>query len=164
MMTIQREWVTPIAAGAFLISAVTGVLIFFHVDSGLNKFAHEWLSWVLLGAVALHMAANFSGFRRHLGSHRGQILLGLFVLVLGLSFAGSGANSEPPFAPPIRALSAAPLATLAEVAQLSPEALRERLAEAGIQPVSGEQSLRELTGPDLRRQVQILGLLFAEPK
>jgi hypothetical protein len=41
MMTIQREWVTPIAAGAFLISAVTGVLIFFHVDSGLNKVAHE---------------------------------------------------------------------------------------------------------------------------
>ncbi|HUX29533.1 MAG TPA: hypothetical protein VMV78_02770 [Thiobacillus sp.] len=75
-----------------------------------------------------------------------------------------GANSEPPFAPLIRALSAAPLATLAEVAQLRPEALRERLTEAGLQPVSGEQSLSELAGPDLRRQVQILGLLFTDPK
>jgi hypothetical protein len=66
----QREWVTPIAAGAFLLSAVTGVLIFFHVDSGLNKVVHEWLGWVLLGGVALHVIANFSGFRRHLGARR----------------------------------------------------------------------------------------------
>jgi len=26
-MHIQREWVTPVAAGAFLLSAVTGVLL-----------------------------------------------------------------------------------------------------------------------------------------
>ena len=51
-MAIKREWVTPIAAGGFLISAVTGVLMFFHLDTGLNKVAHEWLSWVFLGGVA----------------------------------------------------------------------------------------------------------------
>lgn len=39
-MAVQREWATPVAAGAFLLSAVTGVLIFFHIDSGLNKFVH----------------------------------------------------------------------------------------------------------------------------
>ena len=51
-MSIKREWATPITIGAFLLSAVTGVLLFFHLDSGLNKLAHEWLSWVLLAAVA----------------------------------------------------------------------------------------------------------------
>lgn len=75
-MAVQREWATPVAAGAFLLSAVTGVLIFFHIDSGVNKFVHEWLSWVLLGAVALHLVANFGGFKRHLVTRRSQVLTG----------------------------------------------------------------------------------------
>lgn len=164
-MTVQREWVTPIAAGAFLLSAVTGVLIFFHSDSGLNKVAHEWLSWVLLGSVALHIAANFRGFQHHLAARRGQLLIGAFAVLLALSFAGpgreAGRGGEPPFAPPVRALSAAPLATLAEVAQLTPEQLKERLSAAGLEVSSDQQSLSDLTGPDLRRQIEVMGTLFA---
>ena len=70
-MNVQRSWATPIAAGAFLLSAVTGVLIFFHVDSGLNKAAHEWLSWLLLGGVVLHVLANLGGFKRHFATRGG---------------------------------------------------------------------------------------------
>ncbi|MEO5326675.1 MAG: DUF4405 domain-containing protein [Magnetococcus sp. THC-1_WYH] len=155
-MAIQREWVTPVTMGAFLLSAVTGVLIFFHVDSGLNKVAHEWLSWVLLGGVVLHVIANFGGFKRHFDARRGRLLMGVFVLVLFLSFFGSGRKGEPPFAPPIRALSAVPLATLAQVAGVTPGQLRERLVKAGLQPMSDRQSLSELIGSDLRRQVQTI--------
>lgn len=36
-----REWATPLTIGSFLLIAVTGVLMFFHLDSGLNKLAHE---------------------------------------------------------------------------------------------------------------------------
>ena len=164
-MAVQREWATPVAAGAFLLSAVTGVLIFFHIDSGLNKFVHEWLSWVLLGAVALHLVANFGGFKRHLVTRRGQVLMGAFALILALSFfSPGGPKSEPPFAPPIRALSAAPLTTLAQVAKLSPEQLRERLTTAGLQPTSDQQSLADLTGPDMRKQVKVMSSVFAAAK
>lgn len=163
-MKMQREWVTPIAAGAFLLSAVTGVLIFFHVDSGLNKTAHEWLSWILLGAVVLHGIANWGGFKRHLGAVRGQVLMGVFALVLGLSFLGAGEGGEPPFVPPIRALASAPLTTLAEVARVTPEQLRQRLVEEGLPPGSDQQSLSDLVGPDIHRQVHILGALLTAAK
>lgn len=163
-MKIQREWVTPIAAGAFLLSAVTGVLIFFHVDNGLNKAAHEWLSWALLGAVVLHGVANWGGFKRHFGALRGQVLMGVFALVLGLSFLGAGERGEPPFAPPIRALASAPLTTLAEVARMTPEQLRERLIQAGLEPASDQQSLSDLVGSDMRKQVHLLGTLLAAAK
>ena len=125
-MNIQREWVTPFAAGAFLLSAVTGILIFFHVDSGLNKAAHEWLSWLLLGGVVFHVLANIGGFKRHLGIRRGQLLIGAFVLTLVLSFVGAGDKDGPPFGPPIRALAAAPLTTLAR----SPGSVPSRCAPA----------------------------------
>lgn len=160
-MTIQREWATPVAAGAFLLSAATGVLIFFHVDSGLNKVAHEWLSWVLLGGVVLHVIANFGAFKRHLGNRRGQWLMGLFALVLLLSFINTGDKNAPPFAPPLRALSAAPLTTLAQVARIPPEELRARLLKAGLQATSDQQSLNDLTGPDLRKQIQVMGTIFS---
>jgi peptidoglycan/LPS O-acetylase OafA/YrhL len=161
-MTIQREWVTPITVGAFLLSAVTGVLMFFHSDVGLNKVAHEWLSWALLVGVVLHVFANFNSFQRHLVTHRGQLLIGLFALILLLSFIGPPGKGEPPFMQPIKALSAAPLTTLAQVAQLSPEQLRERLAKVGLQPSSNQQSLSDLIGPDMRKQVHILNTLFTE--
>lgn len=164
-MTVQRKWATPAAAGAFLLSAVTGVLIFFHIDSGLNQVVHEWLSWVLLGAVALHLVANFGGFKRHLVTRRGQALIGVFALILTLSFFSPGVQkSGPPFAPPIRALPVAPLTTLAQVAKLSSEKLPERLTTAGLRPTSDQQSLVDLTGPDIRKQVQIMSTLFALAK
>lgn len=163
-MSIKREWATPLAAGAFLLSAVTGVLIFFHVDSGLNKVVHEWLSWVLLGAVALHLVANFPAFRRHLGSRRGQVLIGAFVVLLALSFVSVGKKPEPPFVAPLRALSAAPLSTVAQVARVEPQEFRKRLAQAGLQPTSDEQSIADLVGPDSRKQVQAMAKVFAVPK
>ncbi|MDO8988174.1 MAG: DUF4405 domain-containing protein [Sideroxyarcus sp.] len=156
-MIIQRNWVTPLAAGAFLLSAVTGVLIFFHVDSGANKFVHEWLSWVLLVGVALHVVANLAGLKIHLASVRGRLLIGVFAAALLASFMQFGAFSdEPPFVQPIRSLSQAPLSTLALVAKISPEQLRENLSKAGFQPVSDQQSVSDLVGSDLKQQMHVL--------
>ena len=35
----QRPWITPLVMGSFALSAVTGVLMIFHLDTGLNKTA-----------------------------------------------------------------------------------------------------------------------------
>ena len=160
-MKIQRNWVTPITAGAFLLSAVTGVLIFFHVETGANKFMHEWLGWVLLGGAALHVVANLGGFKSHLATVRGKTLIGVFVLALAVSFIPLGGVDEPPFVQPIRALSQAPLSTLAQVAQTTPENLRDRLLKEGLQPTSDQQSLSDLIGTDIRKQMQLLGKIMA---
>lgn len=160
-MNIQRQWVTPVTAGAFLLSAVTGVLIFFHVDSGANKFVHEWLSWVLLGGALLHTTANFNGLRAHLGTRRGQVVVGAFIAALMLSFIPlGGGKDEPPFAAPMQALSQTNLATLAQVAQLTPQELRERLGRAGFRAESDRQTVAELVGNDARKQMQVLGRVF----
>lgn len=162
-MALNRNWITPLTAGAFLLTAVTGILLFFHVATGLNKVVHEWLSWILVAGVILHLTVNFTPFRQHLRQRRGKILLGLFILVLLGSFAPLGGKSEPPYAPPLRALAQAPLTTLAQVARISPEELRNRLSGEGIQIKTDQQSLNELVGPDLRRQTRLLGKIFAAP-
>ncbi len=163
-MKLDRGWVTPLTAGAFLLSAVTGILIFFHLDTGLNKLAHEWLSWALLSGVLLHVAANFAGFKRHLKSRLGLALMGVFALILALSFFVSGQQKrEPPFMASVRALSEAPLSTVALVAKLSPAQIRASLTAQGLPAASDEQSVADLVGPDMRQRSRVLEKLLITP-
>jgi hypothetical protein len=163
-MNIQRKWVTPITAGAFLLSAATGALMFFHLESGANKLFHEWLGLVMITGATLHVTANFTGLKSHLASQRGKLLIGIFAVALLVSFAPIGDKGEPPFMRPIRALSQASLTTLAQVAQVTPEHLREKLVKAGLQPTSNQQSVSDLVGPDMKKQAQILSMVFAVVK
>ena len=157
----HRPWITPLVMGAFLLSAVTGVLMFFHLDSGLNKLAHEWLSWAMVVGVALHVLLNLPAFKRYLGQKLALGVMGVFALVLALSFfSPAGAKKEPPFGAPIHALAKAPLPVLAQVLGQSPEDLKTRLEKAGL-PVSAEtQTLADLVGPDLKAQIGTLNRLM----
>ena len=161
---MTRDWITPITTGAFLLTAVTGVLLFFHAATGLNKAVHEWLSWVFLTGAILHLVLNFESFKKHLTRRKGQALIGTFVLLLALSFVPfeEGHHHDSPFVPPIKALARTPLSTLAQVAGTSPDQLRDRLSSEGITVASYQQSLSELVGDDFRAQVHILEEILEE--
>ncbi|WP_439136019.1 DUF4405 domain-containing protein [Pseudomaricurvus sp.] len=154
----QRPWITPLVIGAFLLTAVTGVLMFFHLDSGLNKTVHEWLSWLLVAGVVVHVLLNLPAFKRYFKQNTGRAVMGLFVVILALSFIrveGEG-NKEPGFAPPIRALASAPLPVLAQVAGTTTDDMRSRLLTAGLTVTDDQQTVAELAGPELRAQVSTL--------
>lgn len=162
-MKISRDWSTPLTIGSFGLLAVTGVLMFFHLDTGLNKVVHEWLSWVLIAAVAFHVTSNLPAFKRYFTQARARMLIGGAAAVLALSFLPlGGGKSEPPFVAPVKALAAAPLPVLAQVAGVSPDEMRSRLSQAGVSG-AGDQSVRERVGADTRRQVQVLGQVMRTP-
>lgn len=159
----HRPWITPLVIGSFLLLAVTGVLMFFHLDSGLNKLAHEWLSWALLVAVGLHVLLHLPAFKRYLGQKTALLVLGGCALVLALSFMPlPGGKKAPAYAAPVQALAQAPLPVLAQVLGQSTEALKAELDKAGLPVDSNQQSLRDLVGPELKAQVRMLNRL--QPK
>ena len=162
-MRLQRDWVTPITMGAFGLLAVTGVLMFFHADSGLNETAHQWLSWVLIGAVMLHAAVNWAGVKRHLAGWRGRAAVAAFAVLLAVSFLPLGGSGEPPFVPPLRALADAPLPVLAQVAGTTPEQMRQRLQRAGVAPRGDADSVHALVGDDMRAQIRVLSQVIVAP-
>ncbi|MEY5099257.1 MAG: hypothetical protein RJA36_1976 [Pseudomonadota bacterium] len=157
----HRSWITPAVIGAFALSAATGVLMFFHLDSGLNKAAHEWLSWALLGAVGLHALLHVAPFKRHLGSAVGRgVVLG-FLALLALSFVPAVGKKEHPFSGSVKALARLPLPTLAQVAGVSTDELQLRLRQQGLEVADARQSLQELVGADTRAQARVLNRLLA---
>lgn len=163
-LSAQRPWITPVVMGAFLLSAVTGVLMFFHLDTGFNKLAHEWLGWVMVAGVALHAVANWAAFKRHLlGSRRGQVIVALGLALTAASFvpqpARPGGGSPPQLA--MRTLLDAPLQHLAPLAGQSPEALVARLRAAGYAQADVGSTLGDLAGHQREREAQLLRLVFS---
>ena len=163
-MKINREWVTPFIAGAFLLSAVTGVLMFFHIDSEINKIVHEWLSWALVCGVTLHVVINFKLLIKYLYNQRGMLIVGIFAAILAVSFVPIGKKHKEPFISPIQALAQLPLTSLAQVAQISPQELMQRLLKEGVQPTSDKQKLSDIAGNDIRKQMHILDAVFSESR
>jgi hypothetical protein len=118
------------------------------------------VSWIFLAAAAFHLAVNFGAFKKYLAQRKGQVLLGVFALVLLISFAPIGGSGEPPFVAPLRALGKAPLTVVAQVAQSSPDQLIEQLKKEGLAVQSAQQSLSELVGDDLHKQMRFLKMLL----
>ena len=162
-LSAQRPWITPVVIGAFSLSAVTGVLIFFHLDSGLNKTAHEWLSWAMVVGVTMHVLLNLPAFKRYLSQTTGKVVIGVFALVLVLSFIPAG-ESEPTFVPPLKALAKAPITVLAQVAGTSTDELKAKLQAQGLTVTSDQQSVADLVGGDLRKQIGTMGKILPQTK
>ncbi|RTL81371.1 MAG: DUF4405 domain-containing protein [Hyphomicrobiales bacterium] len=146
-MQISREWATPLTIGAFSLMSVTGLLMFFHWDMGLNKLAHEWVGLVMIGGVAAHAAANWPAFKRYFlagNLGRGIIAFSLAVLV-GSFFSWTGQKRLPPPVMAMRAIVNAPLAKIAPLSGRSTEQAIAALAKAGVHVASGEMSLEQAT-------------------
>lgn len=153
----HRPWITPLVIGAFALSAVTGGLMFFHLDTGLNKAVHEWLGWLMVAAVAAHVLLHQQAFKRHWAAPVGKGIIVLSLAVLGLSFLPlGGAKSEPPFVRPLKTLAQAPLPVLAQVAGIDMAELQRRLQAAG-QPAPAEgHTIATLVGNDVKAQIRLM--------
>ncbi len=157
-----REWVTPLTIGAFALMAVTGMLLFFHRDAGLNRTAHEWVGLILIAAVVFHVSANWISFKRYfLGGLVGRSLIALGVVALAASFIpmGGGQGGSPP-ALAMRAVNRAPIVAVAALAGRPTEAVLADLAEAGLRLPGPDASLDSVIKGDRELQGRAMRTLF----
>lgn len=158
-----REWATPLTIGSFLLIAVTGVLMFFHLDTGLNKLAHEWLGWGLLAAVGVHAAVNINAFKRYFSRPGTLAVIGGCLVLLAASFVSPpGQAGKPPHILAIQAVLDAPIETTARLAGKDTQAVLADLRAAGIL-ADATQSLRAAGGKTREEQMRALGIVFAAP-
>jgi hypothetical protein len=159
----QRPWITPLVMGTFLLMTVTGILMFFHLDSGLNKAAHEWLGWAMVAGVVLHVLLNSFAFKKHLSSVKGRWIVGASMAVLALSFVplGGSGGGKPPFMASVQALAGAPLSVVAQVAGISTVEVHARLKAAGVPSQLDNQTIKELVGTDPGAQMRTLSQVLS---
>lgn len=160
-MKIEKKWVTPLVTGSFLLVAITGILMFFHIDTGLNKVAHEWLGLIMVLGAVLHIVVNLKGFNQMFNNTVGKTIVGVFVLVLGLSFINlGGEGKEKPFMSSVEVLAKASVVDLAQVSHIDKKVLLDRLKSNGVSITDDTQSIKDMVGDDTHKQMEVLNAIL----
>lgn len=92
---LNRTCLSPFVTVAFIVIAVTGVLLFFHVKNGPIMVLHEWFGWLFVVAGAVHLLLNLRPLLAYLRQPAALISLGVgLVLVAFLWFGGTQHEQE----------------------------------------------------------------------
>jgi hypothetical protein len=154
----MRAWATPVTIGAFLLMAVTGVLMFFGVRGGLISEVHEWFSWLFLVGAVAHLFVNYRPLILHLRSRWGRVSIAAACLLMVAAVLPTGIQTGHRLHQAVeQAVVDAPLSTLASLAHVAPQDLESRLKAHGI-AATMQQSARDLAernGVDEREVIAI---------
>ena len=169
-MTQLKPWATPLATGAFTISAVTGLLMFFHIEIGSVEPVHKWLSWLLVASIMAHVVSNWKHFTGYFSQHAGRGVIGVaaFVTVLSLLplFAENkkehGKEHQGKIA--LQALESSSLETVALVVKTTPQQLVEKLEKSGITVKDKSLTVKEIAKINGKIDKAVLGVLLEQTR
>lgn len=155
-----RTWATPLTIGAFLLISVTGLLMFFHLETSLGKLAHEWLGWVLVLAVGSHLWLNWRAFSTYFRRPVAVAIMATAAAVLALSLViPVGGRASVPVRQVLASLTQVPISTLASLAGKEDAVLVAALA-ADHPGVRADQSLSDLAGGDTAAAIGMLAAIY----
>ncbi len=163
-MRFLRKFATPLVMGAFVLSATTGVLMFFELGVGLNHLAHEWLGWALVLGVLAHVSTNWPALKTYFVQKKKTTvpILAVFFVLLGASFMPKPGQREGPSPArmALNAMVASPLTAVARIASKSPEQIVQVLKANGFAVTDSEQTIRAIAGNERDDQERALEAIF----
>jgi len=150
-----------LAIGSFIISAVTGVLIFFHLNLGWIKTAHTWFSWLLIVGVASHVITYWKPFSKYFQKPLGRVIIVLCLILTLTSFLPLGpGKTKHPFIVISGTLANMPFTDLAQVLKEHPVDLMEELEARNIIVANGKQTITEIAKLNNRKDIDVLAAIF----
>ncbi|NTU92962.1 MAG: DUF4405 domain-containing protein [Chlorobiaceae bacterium] len=156
-----KAWATPLIISTFIISCITGILIFFHKADGLVKPVHEWLSWALVAGALLHTAANWNSFKAYFTRKPALaiIALGLIITVSAITIPMKGGKGNP-FMKISGAVAAASVETVAPVAHLSTGQAIAKLQKSGLKVDDATKTIKIIAAENGKKDIEVLEALF----
>jgi hypothetical protein len=156
-----EQWATPATIGAFMVTGATGMLMFFHWNTGWMKTTHEWIGWVAVIAAGAHTLRHWRAIKHYFQTTAG---LAIVAAILGASLLPMLSSGNQGGGAPVRqvltAMEKAPLTALSGVAGCTPEALAERLTAAGVNVEATHHTLAQIARENERNPMEILALVF----
>ena len=156
---ILTRFATPFTAGLFLVTAVSGVALFFHLGMRYFFDMHEWLSMLLLLPFGLHLWKNWSSLLGYL--RRGRLALalaisGLLAAAIVIPIAVTGEASGDPGIVAFDLLLDGKLSLVAPLVHRSPSEVVSGLRSKGYTVASVDSTLGEIASSSGRDPPDVL--------
>lgn len=158
-----RTWATPLTITTFMIMSVTGSLMFFHANTGMNKLVHEWVGLAMVAAVVVHLTLNWRPFTTYFKRPLAISLMSAGVIVLAGSFFFSAGEQSGPrgMDAVIRSVARAPVETLAHLAGQDTETVLAELGATGVTATATDTPM-SLAAGDRAAEMEILSAIFTD--
>ena len=155
---------TPIVIAVFAVSAVTGVLLFFHLGERLIKELHEWMGVVFVVAALLHAVRNGRALLLHARRPTLWIAAALVVataaaFIVPALAAREGGNEGTRQL--VQAVMRAPLEQVAPIVATTAPELTERLTAAGFTVAGPSASLSDIARASGRSPQELAKVVVA---
>lgn len=162
-----RKLGTPIPMALFFVTAVSGLMMFFHVGDRFVKGLHEWLSVAFVVGSVLHVARNWKAFVGYFRT-RGFWFAASITALAGIALVapavlGAGGERGRGGSALERVALEAKLSELAPVLHTTPEALAERLRKQGLSVSGDGATLGEVAKSSGREPREVLDLAVGGP-
>lgn len=162
-MVSLRAWATPLVVGSFALMSVSGVLMFFHLNSDLSKGLHEWAGFALVAGGGAHLVQNWRAFTTYLKRPVAQAIMGLGVVVTAVSLLPvGGTGGADALRPVLASVGSAPVPVLAQLSGQTSDEVVAELVAAGYSGVTEASSVKALAGDDIGAQIGALSAVFAD--
>ncbi|SPF77917.1 DUF4405 domain-containing protein [Pseudoprimorskyibacter insulae] len=161
MTLAMRKWATPLTAATFIITGVTGIVLFFHSGGILSRVAHEWIGMAIMVVFLFHIAINWRPFLAYFKKPVGATIMVLGVVLTAATFvpldqAQSGGGMNPGRL--IGALQKAPITALATMTDKTADTIVTDLQAAGFANATTETTVADLTQGDRGQIMAVLGI------
>jgi hypothetical protein len=161
-LTKHKKWATPLTIGAFIVSGVSGMLMFLKINFGLLRVAHEWISVLLVIGGIFHIVGNFNPFKKYFTSKAALTCISVIVLVGVLAFAvpGDSHHGQPSFTDYSVTLQNIPLTVAAEISKTDCESVASHLSSHGIKVADTNQTINEIAKSNNKTTDNVLAIVF----
>ena len=140
-----RNWATPLIIGAIIVMATTGTLMFFHVNFGIMKTAHEYAGLTLVFGVIFHVIANRTSFKNYFKKPLTVIGIAIIVIACGSTFfIPRPSNGTSPIVIYLNTMQDVSVDLASQIMKTEPETLKQKLESKGYEITSTDQTLKEV--------------------
>ncbi len=149
---ILNRWGTTFILWSFVVTAVTGVLLFVHIRAGATETLHIWVGLLMVLAFVPHVMRNWRAFVGYLRRPATYAALAFTVLVsVALAYPVLTGGGEAGGPPGIRsmvtissAIADAPLSAVAPIAHTDVPGLTAKLDQLGVSAAASDATIRQI--------------------
>ncbi|HEY9081495.1 DUF4405 domain-containing protein [Magnetovibrio sp.] len=164
--TFLQKYATAATAATFMIVAVSGVLLFFHLGEAQLMGVHEWLGLTFVGAAVFHVTRHLKTFSTLLSKRRTHALFAVTAMIAAAMIvpASFQSNTGNPMKQFVGTASTAPIAVVAAMVGKTPQQLIVQFTQAGVDGVVPSQSLNDIAKAQQRDMRALFRIVMSDVK